>query len=90
LAVGRSGQQPIDGRHADGLLFAEVLRRCGDELTREHLLEVVTHFHGVHLLGGFPGTSINYSATDYHALKQFQLFRWEGKHPVAFGNLVSD
>ena len=78
------------GGYANALLFTEVLRRCGDELTREHLLDVVTHLHGAHLLGGFPGTSINYSPTDYDALKHFQLFRWDGKQLVAFGNLIND
>jgi hypothetical protein len=31
-------------------LVVEVLRRCGDDFTREHLVEVVTHLHGVTLL----------------------------------------
>jgi branched-chain amino acid transport system substrate-binding protein len=70
-------------------VFTEALRRCGDDLTREHLVDVVTHLRGVHLPGLFAGDSINYSPTDYDAFKQFQLFRWDGTRLVPFGDLIS-
>jgi hypothetical protein len=40
-----------------GIMFAEALRRCGDDLTRAHLVDVVTHLRGVHLPGLFAGAS---------------------------------
>jgi branched-chain amino acid transport system substrate-binding protein len=71
------------------ILVAEVLRRCGDELTREHLIDVATHLQGVTLPFLVPGTSMTYTPTDYDALKQFQLYRFDGTRFVPFGGLVN-
>jgi branched-chain amino acid transport system substrate-binding protein len=69
-------------------VMVEVLKRCGDDLTREHLLDVVTHLHGLHTPVGLPGTTIDYSPTDYDAQKQFQILRYDGARSVPVGDLV--
>jgi ABC-type branched-subunit amino acid transport system substrate-binding protein len=73
-----------------GIAFVmiEVLKRCGDDLTREHLLDVVTHLRGFHTPVGLPGTTVDYSPTDYDAQKQFQILRYDGTHFVPVGALI--
>jgi branched-chain amino acid transport system substrate-binding protein len=74
--------------YSDAILVTEVLRRCGDELTREHLIDVVTHLQGMRLPFMVPGTSFSFSPTDYDAFEEFRLYRFDGTHFVPFGNLI--
>ena len=60
-------------------LFAEVLRRCGDDLTRAHVMEVATHLDGVHVPMLLPGISLNTSPSDFNPLKQIRLQRFDGR-----------
>jgi branched-chain amino acid transport system substrate-binding protein len=71
------------------MLDADVLRRCGDDLSRAHLVDIVTHLQGVKLPYLVPGASINYGPTDYDPLKQFRLYRFDGTHFSPFGDLIS-
>jgi len=60
------------------VLFAEVLRRCGDNLTRENLMKVATHLEGVRLPMLLPGITLNTSPNDYNPIKQWRLQRFDG------------
>ena len=71
-----------------GFSIAEMLRRCGDDLTREHLVDIATHIQGLHTPIMLPGTTMNMSPTDYDGFKQFQLFRFDGERYVPFGGLI--
>lgn len=75
--------------YSQATLVAEVLRRCGDNLTREHLIEIVTHLNGIRIPSSLPGTSITYTPTDYDAYKKFQMYRFDGTRFMPFGKLVS-
>jgi len=65
--------------YSNAVFFAEVLRRCGDNLTRENLMNVAAHLNGVRMPDLLPGVTINTSPTDYEPLKQMQLRRFDGK-----------
>ncbi len=65
-----------------------VLRRCGDNLTRENVMHVATHLDHVALPMLYPGITANTSPTDYYPLKQFQMFRFSGEEWVPFGPIV--
>ena len=69
-------------------LFAEVLRRCGDDLTREHLMQVATHLEGLRIPMLLPGVTLNTSPTDYNPLKQMRLQRFDGHKWELIGDLV--
>jgi branched-chain amino acid transport system substrate-binding protein len=71
-----------------GFTIAEMLRRCGDDLTREHLVDIATHIRGLRTPNMLPGTTMNMSPTDYDGFKQFQLFRFDGERYVPFGSLI--
>ena len=66
--------------YSNAALFAEVLRRCGDNLARENLLAVASHLQGVRMPALLPGISLNTSPTDYDPLKQMRLQRFDGDH----------
>jgi branched-chain amino acid transport system substrate-binding protein len=73
-----------------GFHIAEMLRLCGDDLTREHLVDVATHIESMHTPIMLPGTTLNVSPTDYDGFKQFQLFRFDGNRYVPFGSLIDE
>jgi ABC-type branched-subunit amino acid transport system substrate-binding protein len=62
-----------------------VLRRCGDELTRANVMRVATHLDHVAFPMLWPGITATTSPTDYYPIKQFQMFRFDGKEWVPFG-----
>ena len=71
-------------------LTVEMLNRCGDELTRENLMRQATHMDGIRVPMLLPGITLNTSPTDYAALKQMQLQRFDGARWVPFGGVVED
>lgn len=58
--------------------MVELLRRCGDNLTRENLLSVATSIKGYQLPMFIPGIVINVSPTDRVAMKQARLGKFNG------------
>jgi len=69
-------------------LFAQVLRRCGDDLTRENLMQVATHLQGMRIPMLLPGITLNTSPTDYNPLKQMRLQRFDGHKWELVGGLI--
>jgi branched-chain amino acid transport system substrate-binding protein len=61
------------------MLTTEVLRRCGDDLTRDNLLRVVTHLDRVRVPLLIPGASITITPTDYESIRHVQFRRFDGK-----------
>ena len=76
--------------YSNAALFAEVLRRCGDELTRENLMAVATHLQGVRMPALLPGITFNTSPTDYNPFKQMRLQRFDGHRWVLFTEIIRD
>ena len=69
--------------------IAEVLRRCGDELTRENVLQQATTLDRVRLKMLLPGMTLSNSPTDYVAFRQYQLARFDGSTWVLQGGLIT-
>jgi len=65
-------------------LAAIMLDRCGDNLTRENLMKVATSLKDVRLAMLMDGVTVNTSPTDYLAVKQARLQRFDGKAWVPF------
>jgi hypothetical protein len=66
-------------------LLVEVLRRCGDDLTRENVMKQAASLKDVDLTMLLPGIRINTSPTDYQPIKQAQLQRFDGSRWVKAG-----
>jgi branched-chain amino acid transport system substrate-binding protein len=69
-------------------LVVALLKQCGDNLTRENLLEKATHLHDVTVPMLLPGILLNTTPDDYAAIKQMQLLRFDGTGWVQVGGIV--
>ncbi|HEY5931032.1 MAG TPA: ABC transporter substrate-binding protein, partial [Burkholderiales bacterium] len=74
--------------YANAQLLVQVLKQCGDELTRENVMKQAANLKNLELPMLLPGVRINTSATDYDPVEQLQLMRFDGKEWVRFGEVV--
>jgi branched-chain amino acid transport system substrate-binding protein len=70
-----------------GMALTEVLRRCGDDLTRDHVMQEATHLD-LALPMLLPGIRVRTSPTDLRAIKQMRLVRFDGQRWVLFGDVM--
>ena len=68
--------------------MAEVLRRCGDELTRENVMRQAANLRDLAVPLLVPGSVANTSPTDFYPLKSWRMARLEGDHWNLFGDLL--
>jgi ABC-type branched-subunit amino acid transport system substrate-binding protein len=69
-------------------LLIEILKRCGDDLTRENVMKQTTNLKAVPLDLLLPGITINSSPTDYRLNRQLQMMKFDGKRWVLFGPII--
>jgi len=67
----------------------QVLKQCGDDLTRENVMKQCASMHNFELPMLLPGISINTSPTDFQMIKQAQMRRFNGERYVPFGPILS-
>ena len=75
--------------YANAHTLAYVLRKCGDELTRENVMRQATRMSDVVTPMLLPGIKLNTGAADYFPIEQLQLMRFDGERWVRFGELLS-
>ena len=68
----------------------ETLKSCGAEVSRERLLGRVSHMEEVAVPVLIPGITLNTTPTDYHAIKQMRLKRFDGTRCVPLGGIISE
>jgi ABC-type branched-subunit amino acid transport system substrate-binding protein len=66
----------------------EILRRCGDDLTRANLLRQATNLKGLKVSMLINGITIQTNPESYAAIEQTQFAKFDGKSWVLFGDLV--
>ncbi|MDE2093632.1 MAG: ABC transporter substrate-binding protein [Burkholderiales bacterium] len=69
--------------------MVQILKQCGNDLTRENLMRQATHIKNLKLPLLLPGMAMNNSPTDYALFHQGQLSRFTGTQWQLFGNLLS-
>ena len=69
-------------------LMVEVLKLCGDDLTRENVMKQAANLKNVELGMLLPGIKVNTSPTDFSPVKQWQLMRFEGTNWHLFGEPI--
>jgi branched-chain amino acid transport system substrate-binding protein len=74
--------------YAQTLVLVQVLKQCGDDLTRENLMRQVTNIKDLPAAMLLPGIKINTSATDYSMISQGQLAKFDGKEWAFFGEVI--
>lgn len=69
-------------------MIEQVLKRCGDELTRENLLKQATSLKDVQPPLFLDGVKVGNSPTDYRAIHNLQIARFDGANWNPVGGLV--
>jgi branched-chain amino acid transport system substrate-binding protein len=69
--------------------LVQVLKQCGDELTRENVMRQAANLKDLEVPTLLPGIRINTSASDFYPIEQVQLIRFDGKTWVRFGELLT-
>ncbi len=69
--------------------LVEVLKKCGDNLTRENVMKQAASLKDYRTEVLLPGIKINTSATDFAPVSQLQLMRFKGEKWELFGDVIS-
>jgi branched-chain amino acid transport system substrate-binding protein len=69
--------------------MVQVLKQCGDELTRENVMRQAANLKDFEPGLLLPGIKINTSPTDYFPVEQMQMSRFNGEHNELFGSVIA-
>ena len=69
--------------------MVQVLKQCGDNLTRENVMKQAASLKGFRATNLLPGITINTSATDFAPIEQVQLMKFKGERWELFGEVIS-
>jgi branched-chain amino acid transport system substrate-binding protein len=75
--------------YAAAQTLAQVLKQCGDNLTRENVMKQAANLKDWQPSTILPGININTSPTDFAPIKSMQLVRFDGTKYVPFGDVIS-
>jgi len=87
-----------EGNRADGLIvggfnvaqtLVQVLKQCGDNLTRENVMKQAANLKDFRTTNLLPGITINTGPIDFAPIKQLQLRRFTGETWELFGPVLS-
>jgi len=71
-----------------GQTIAQVLRQCGDNLTRENVMRQAASLKRYRVDTLLPGVMVDTSADDFAPIESVQLQRFNGKEWVRFGEVM--
>jgi len=69
--------------------LVQVLKQCGDDLTRENVMRQAANLKDFEIGLLLPGIKINTGPTDYYPIEQMQMSRFNGEHNELFGTPIS-
>jgi ABC-type branched-subunit amino acid transport system substrate-binding protein len=72
-----------------GQTTAQVLRQCGHNLTRENVMRQAANLHNYHLPMLQPGVTVNTSASNFDAINQVRMERFDGERFRGFGPILT-
>jgi ABC-type branched-subunit amino acid transport system substrate-binding protein len=67
----------------------QVLKQCGDDLTRENIMKQAANLRDFRTELLLPGIIINTSPTDFAPISQLQLMKFKGEKWELFGDVIS-
>ncbi len=67
-----------------GDLVETILKRCGDDLTRENVMKQATNLKGISLALGLPESSYENSPEDYNLIRHLQIVEFDGEKWTPF------
>jgi branched-chain amino acid transport system substrate-binding protein len=69
--------------------MAQVLKQCGDDLTRENVMKQAANLKNVEIEMLLPGIKVNTGASDFFPIKQMQMMRFNGERWQLFGPVLN-
>jgi ABC-type branched-subunit amino acid transport system substrate-binding protein len=69
--------------------LVEVLKMCGDNLTRENIMKQAANLKNLRTEMLLPGITINTSPTNFAPISQLQLMKFKGERWELFGDIIS-
>jgi ABC-type branched-subunit amino acid transport system substrate-binding protein len=69
--------------------LVEVLKKCGDNLTRENVMKQAASLKNFRTEVLLPGITINTSPTNFAPISQLQLMKFKGERWELFGDVIS-
>jgi branched-chain amino acid transport system substrate-binding protein len=69
--------------------MVEVLKQCGDDLTRENIMKQAASLKNFEPGLLLPGIAVNTSPTDFAPIEQLQLMKFAGQSWKLFGKVIS-
>jgi branched-chain amino acid transport system substrate-binding protein len=68
--------------------FVQVIKQCGDDLTRENLMKQAADLKHVELDMLLPGITVNRGPDDYDPIKQWRMMRFNAERWERFGPIL--
>jgi len=75
--------------YATAQTMVQVLKQCGDDLTRENVMRQAANLKDLELPILIPGIRINTGPQDHSPVEQMQLQRFDGKQWALFGDIIT-
>jgi hypothetical protein len=69
--------------------LVQVLKQCGDNLTRENVMKQAASLKDFRTEVLLPGVKINTGPTDFAPISQLQLMKFKGEKWDLFGEIIS-
>ena len=76
--------------YAVSATMREVLKRCGNELTRANVMKQAASMRDLEVPLLLPGIKINTSATDFYPIQSVRLQRFQGETWELFGDVLTN
>jgi branched-chain amino acid transport system substrate-binding protein len=70
------------------MTLVQVLKQCGDDLTRANIMRQAANLKNLELPMLLPGVVINTSPTDFYPIESMQLAKFDGEKWVLFGDVI--
>jgi branched-chain amino acid transport system substrate-binding protein len=76
--------------YSTAALLVQILKQCGDDLTRANIMKQATNIKGYVADLALPGMTLSTTPDDWRINKQFQMMKFDGERWVLFGPILTD
>jgi ABC-type branched-subunit amino acid transport system substrate-binding protein len=74
--------------YANGQTMVQVLKQCGDDLTRENIMRQAANLHAFHPKMFIDGVTMTTGPDNYEPMKKLRMVRFNGERFEYFGEIV--
>jgi branched-chain amino acid transport system substrate-binding protein len=74
--------------YAEAQTMVQVLRQCGDDLTRENVMRQAANLKNFHPTMLIEGVNLSTSPTNYEPMRKLRMVRFDGERFTYFGEII--